>query len=192
MRAKVGILGGSFDPPHVGHVAMVRTAREALGLDRVLLMPAPRPPHKESTDLSGWENRVEMTRLAVKKLAGVEVSLHESETRGASYTVESLRRYRELYEDDVYFILGADSLRDMPSWREPEALLGLATIVVFPREEITPVLEVRGDASVVVFESPVIDVSSSEVRRRRRAGEPIESLVPRAVLGYIEDHSLYR
>jgi nicotinate-nucleotide adenylyltransferase len=192
LREKIGILGGSFDPPHNGHVAMARAARETLGLDRVLLMPAPRPPNKDPGHLSDWDDRVAMARLAARGLDRVEVSLHELDTQGASYTVKSLRRYRELYDEDIYFILGADSLRDLPAWREPEALLGLATIVVFPRDNIAPVLEVRGDASLVVFESPVVDVSSSDIRGRRRAGEAIESLVPKAVLGYIEDHSLYR
>ena len=192
MRRKVGILGGSFDPPHVGHVAMAREARESLGLNKVLLMPAPRPPHKDSGVISPWDDRVAMARLAARGLDGVEVSLHELETPGASYTVESLRRYRELYDDEIYLIMGADSLRDLPAWREPEVLLELATIVVIARDGIAPVLEVRGDASVVVFESPVVDVSSSEIRRKRRAGEPIDSLVPEAVLDYIEDHSLYR
>ena len=91
----------------------------------------------------------------------------------------------------MYFILGADSLRDLPSWREPEAILALVTLVVFPREGIEPRLNVEGDASIVVFEQPVVDVSSSEIRRKRRAGESIESLVPSAVLDYILEHSLY-
>jgi nicotinate-nucleotide adenylyltransferase len=132
-----------------------------------------------------------MAELAARDLDGVEVSLHERDTPGESFTVELLRRYRAAHDDDLYFILGADSLRDLPGWREPEAVLALATLVVFPREGIEPRLNVEGDASIVVFERPVVDVSSSEIRRKRRAGESIESLVPAAVLDYILEHSLY-
>jgi nicotinate-nucleotide adenylyltransferase len=105
--------------------------------------------------------------------------------------VELLRRYRLHFSGDLYFIMGADSLRDMPGWREPEEILRLATIVVFPRSGIAPVLETKGDAAVVVFSSPVIDVSSSGVRERRGAGESIETLVPGPVNDYILDNSLY-
>jgi nicotinate-nucleotide adenylyltransferase len=191
VSSKVGILGGSFDPPHIGHVAMAQSARETLGLDKVLLMPARRPPHKEAVDLSGWEHRLEMARLAARDLKGIEVSLHEESNLGASYTVETLRRFRELYDDEVYFILGADSLRDLPGWREPGSLLELATIVVFPRDGIDARLAVEGDASIVVFETPVIEVASSDVRRKRRAGDRIDHLVPAAVFEYIQANFLY-
>jgi nicotinate-nucleotide adenylyltransferase len=170
---------------------MARAARDTLGLDTVLLMPAPQPPHKDPGDLGTWEDRLRMTQLAIDSISGLEVSPHELDLPKPSFTIDSLERYHQLYDDDVYFILGADSLHDLPSWREPEKILGLATIVVFPRGEIDPVCTVRGDASIVVFESPVIEVSSSEIRRKRRAGESVESRVPDAVLQYILDHSLY-
>ena len=191
MRAKTGILGGSFDPPHVGHVTMARTAKEVLGLDSVLLMPAPKPPHKDLRGLSAWETRLEMTRLAADDVLGVEASSHELDTAGSSFTVESLRRYRAANDNDVYFILGSDSLLDLPNWREPETILKLATIVVFLRAGFDPVLNVRGDASLIVFESPVVDVSSSGIRENVRAGKSIETLVPGRVLEYITKHSLY-
>ena len=191
MTYKTGILGGSFDPPHVGHTAMARAAKETLDLDRVLLMPAPRPPHKDAADLSDWSHRVAMAELAARDIDGVEVSLHELDTPGDSYTVESLRRFRQTHDDELYFILGADSLRDLPDWREPQALLALATLVVFPRVGLEARLGVGGDAAIIVFEEPLIAVSSSEIRRKRRAGESIESLVPEAVLDYIVEHSLY-
>jgi nicotinate-nucleotide adenylyltransferase len=191
VTAKTGILGGSFDPPHVGHTAMAGAAREKLGLDRVLLMPAPRPPHKDAGELTAWEHRLAMAELAARDVDCVEVSLHEKDTPGESYTVESLRRFRAKHDDELYFIMGADSLRDLPGWREPEAILELATLVVFPRGGIEPKLDVEGNASIVVFEAPVIDVSSSEIRKRCRTGESIQSMVPKAVLEYIQAHSLY-
>jgi nicotinate-nucleotide adenylyltransferase len=170
---------------------MAEAAKQALGLNKVLLMPAPRPPHKDVGELSGWEHRVAMAELAARGVEGVEVSLHETGTPGDSYTVESLRRYRETHDDELYFILGADSLQDLPGWMEPEAILELATLVVFPRGGIEPVLDVEGTASIIVFESPVIDVSSSDIRDRCRAGKSIQSMVAEAVLEYIRDHSLY-
>jgi nicotinate-nucleotide adenylyltransferase len=115
--ARTGILGGSFDPPHVGHTAMAGAARETLGLDRVLLMPAPRPPHKGAGELTAWEHRLAMAELAARDVDCVEVSLHEKDTPGESYTVESLRRFRAKHDDELYFIMGADSLRDLPGWR---------------------------------------------------------------------------
>jgi nicotinate-nucleotide adenylyltransferase len=191
MTGGAGILGGSFDPPHIGHLMMARTAADKLGLDEVYLMPALRPPHKDPEGLSAWEDRLEMTRLAARDLDNVEVSLQEIHTPGASYTVELLRRFRSRYNGYLYFILGADSLRDMPRWREPEAIVDLATIVVFPRSGIAPVLEMGGHVSIVVIEAPVIDVSSSGLREKCRAGGSIEGLVPQPVLDYILDHSLY-
>lgn len=191
MSNNVGILGGSFDPPHVGHMAMARAAKDTLGLDKVLLMPAPRPPHKEAEDLSSWEDRLKMVELACDGVDGVEVSRHELNTPGASYTVDMLQKYRELSDDTVYFIMGADSLRDLPGWHNPEKILEFVTIVVFPRDDVAPVLEVQGDASVVVFETPSIDVSSSDIRKNCRQGVSIESMVPGAVLEYILDNSLY-
>jgi nicotinate-nucleotide adenylyltransferase len=171
---------------------MARAAKDSLGLDKVLLMPAPRPPHKYAGDLTEWTHRVAMAELAARDLDGVEVSLHELDTPGESYTVESLRRYRRAHPDeDVYFIMGADSLRDLPDWREPQALLELVTLVVFPREGIEARLGVEGDAAVIVFEQPVVDVSSTDIRNRHRAGESIASLIPGAVLDYIQEHSLY-
>ena len=191
MTGDAGILGGSFDPPHIGHVMMARTAADKLGLETVYLMPALRPPHKDPDGLSAWEDRLEMTRLAARDIDNVEVSQQEMDTPGASYTVELLRRFRRRYNGCLYFIMGADSLRDMPRWREPEAILELATIVVFPRSGIAPVLEMDGDASIVVIEAPVVDVSSSGLREKSRAGESIEDLVPQPVFDYILDHSLY-
>jgi nicotinate-nucleotide adenylyltransferase len=191
VTAKTGILGGSFDPPHVGHVAMARAAIDTLGLDKVLLMPAHRPPHKDAADVSDWGHRLAMAKLAAREVDRVEVSPDERQTPGASFTVELLRRYRAAHDDELYFIMGADSLRDLPGWREPDVIVELATLVVFPRAGIEPVLAVDGDARIVVFDTPVIDVSSSEIRRKRRDGDSIRSLVPGSVLEYIEDHSLY-
>jgi nicotinate-nucleotide adenylyltransferase len=187
----LGLLGGTFDPPHGFHVVMAQTAREALGLERVLMLPAPRPPHKQGEPVTAWEHRVAMLEAAVKGVDGVEVSDIESAREGASFTVDTLRACRDRFGPDLYFIMGADSLRDLPAWRDPEGILALCSLVVFPRTGIPMRLPVPGDASVVVFESPVIDVSSTDIRSRFERGERPSELVPDPVLDYIERNGLY-
>lgn len=189
--ARVGILGGTFDPPHVGHLAMAKTAKETLGLSKVWLAPATAPPHKDSADLSPYETRMRMAQLAADGHTGIEASRIEERRIGPSYTVELLRDYRTSSEDDVYFIMGTDSLRELSTWKEPEEILRLATIVAFPRSNVPPYLGLDAEAAIVVFTEPVVDVSSSDVRRLCRAGKSIESLVPDAVHRYIRAFSLY-
>jgi len=132
-----------------------------------------------------------MTRLAFADILGVEVSVFEEQRDGPSYTANLLRDYTNQSGDDVYFIVGVDSLRDMRSWRSPEEIVALCTLVVFPRAGVEPVLTVPGEASLIVFEEPLVDVSSSDIRDRVRTGRPFESLVPPTVAEYIKSHALY-
>lgn len=187
---RVGILGGSFDPPHVAHAAMAVRARDALGLDAVVYMPAPSPPHKTAAELSPYEHRVQMTELAAAA-AGVDVSRFEERRSGPSFTVDLVREYRAATGNDVYFIVGADSLRDLPTWRDPAGMLASCTLVVFPRDGIPLFLAVEGDAALVVFEAPEITVSSTAIRERVQEGRSIDEMVPPAVAAYIHDHRLY-
>ena len=188
---RVGILGGTFDPPHNAHIAMAEAARERLGLDRVLFMPAPQPPHKVVKDLSSFADRVKMVELAIEDSDGFELSLLEQLRQGPSYTVELLRGFKERYDDDVFLILGADSVDELPSWQEPEALLGLATLVIFPRTGYSTKVPIEGDAAIVLFEDPVIDVSSTDIRRQFAAGNAVGNILPKAVAKFILDNSLY-
>ena len=189
--ARIGIMGGTFDPPHLGHVRMAQTARAELGLDRVLFSVSPRPPHKHDERLAGLDDRTEMVRIAIDGLDGLAITRIE-EPHDPSYTVDLLRACHFRTGADLYFIVGADSLAEFPSWREPAEILRLSTLVVFPRDRVPVFLDVPGEASLVVFESPVIDVSSTAVRERLRAGDrPAGALAPR-VLDYIEAHGLYR
>jgi len=189
---RVGLLGGTFDPPHSAHLVMAQTARDALGLDRVLLIPAPRPPHKAAGELSPFSDRIEMARAAAAAVDGVEVSQIESEREGPSYTVDTLRACREQFGGDLYFIMGTDSLRDLPTWREPEEILKMCTLVVFPRDDIPARLALEGDASLVVFESPRIDISSTEIRERCEQGDVPDEAIPDAVRELIRSRGLYR
>ena len=188
---RTGILGGSFDPPHNAHVAMARAALKEIPLDRVLFVPSLHPPHKDATQITPYETRVRLAELVVADEPGCEVARLEEFRDGPSYTVELLEHCRAEMDDDLYFLLGADSAADLVSWKDPERLLQLATLVLFPRTGFDSIIPVAGEASVIVFEEPVIDVSSSEVRDKVAAGESIAGSVPNSVQKFILDNSLY-
>ncbi|HEX7609898.1 MAG TPA: nicotinate-nucleotide adenylyltransferase [Solirubrobacteraceae bacterium] len=199
----LGILGGSFNPPHVGHLAVARHARAELGLERVVLMPAHTQPVKGPGRDPGPEHRLRMCRLAAAGAAGVSVCALEIERGGASYTVDTLRSIHASHPHvDLTFIVGADTAATLPAWREPEALLELAGLGVAARggSDRRRVLDALaglgaggGDGARVRFlEMSAIDVSSSRARERAARGEPIEQLVGPAVADYIAEHRLYR
>jgi nicotinate-nucleotide adenylyltransferase len=187
---RVGILGGTFDPPHLGHTRMAEAARDALGLDRVVFSAAPHPPHKRSAAASSYAHRAAMLELAVAGLGGAAVTRVE-ESHDPSFTIDLLRACRARTAADLYFIIGADSLQEFATWKDPEEILQLCTLVVFPRGNAAMALPVGGDASIVVFEAPVIDVSSSEIRRLAARGGLPEGVVDPAVASYITRHRLY-
>jgi len=186
---RIGLLGGTFDPPHAGHIAMARHARETLGLDRVLFSVAPRPPHKDASATTPLPHRVEMTRIALEGADGLYLTRIE-ETHDVSFTVDLLRACRAQTRAGLYFIIGADSLADFPLWKEPEEILRLATLVVFARDETPLRLDVAGPAALVAFESPTFDVSSTAIRAQLGAGDDA-GLLP-AVAAYAREHALYR
>jgi nicotinate-nucleotide adenylyltransferase len=188
--ARIGVFGRTFDPPHVGHLQMARAARETLGLDRVVFSVAPRPPHKPGQQTTDLNHRLEMVRIAIADEDGAGLTRLEDEHE-VSFTVDLLRACRARSAADLYFIVGADSLVELPTWREPGEIMRLATLVVFPRARVPVHLDVPGDASVVVFESPLVDVSSTDVRRRVVAGESPRELIAAGVAAYIERHALY-
>lgn len=195
----IGILGGTFNPPHRGHLALARHAKAELGLARVLLMPAYSAPHKGDDEDPGPEQRLEMCRLAVRDEpeAGLEACGLEIERGGPSYTVDTLRAIRESDpEAELTFIVGADMARTLTAWREPRELVELARLTVAEREntgrgDVLRELDSLG-ARVTFLGMPMLEVSSSQVRARVRDGEPIEDLVAPAVAEYIAEHGLYR
>jgi len=193
----IGILGGTFNPPHRGHLALARHAQAELGLERVLLMPAHSAPHKGEEGDPGPERRLEMCRLAVGGEAGLEVCALEIERGGPSYTVDTLRAIKQGDpQADLTFIVGADMARTLPAWREPRALVGLAGLAIAEREETGREEVLRAlaplGARMTFLAMPMLEVSSSQVRERVKAGEPIEDLVAPAVAEYIAAHALYR
>jgi nicotinate-nucleotide adenylyltransferase len=193
----IGILGGTFNPPHCGHLSLARHARAELGLGRVLLMPAHSAPHKGDDEDPGPERRLEMCRLAVGAEAGLEACALEVERGGPSYTVDSLRAINESHpEAELTFIVGADMARTLPVWREPQALVELADLAVAEREDAgrEDVLRALAPlrAEVAFLKMPLLEISSSMVRERVHDGGSIARLVEPAVAEYISEHGLYR
>ena len=134
-RERIGILGGTFDPPHIGHLWLATLAADAIGLDRVLFMPAAQPPHKQDGGVTSASDRLLMTRLAIAGNDGFELTLIEMERSGPSYTVDSVVELRRLYGDDaeLYLLMAADSLAQIDTWRQPDQLLERIEWVVGPR-----------------------------------------------------------
>jgi len=197
--ARIGILGGTFNPPHLGHLVCAQEALAQLGLERVVLMPVGVPPHKEAPDDPGAEHRYEMCRLATVHDECFAVSRLELDREGRSYTVDTLRAIHETAPgDDLTFIVGGDMAHSLPTWREPEAVLSLAGLAVAERvgarrAEIEERLAgMAGGERVRFFDMPRIDLSSSDIRGRVRDGRPIRYLVPDEVARYIGAHGLYR
>ena len=198
--ARIGLLGGTFNPPHVGHMLCAQEALAGLGLDRVLLVPVHTPPHKRLDAEPGVEHRLELCRRAAAGSEGLEVSSVEADRPGASFTIDTLRALHERTHrgDDLTFIVGADQASGLPGWREPAAILELAELGVAERDGVreADVLErlaaLPGAAERVRFFSmPRLDVSSSMIRRRVAEGRPVRWLVPDAVADYIGEHGLY-
>jgi nicotinate-nucleotide adenylyltransferase len=195
----IGILGGTFNPPHMGHLVMAQEALDQLDLDRVVLMPVAVPPHKEAREDPGAVARLELCRLAVAGDERFEVSSLEIDRGGASFTVDTLKELHDVEpEHDLTFIVGGDMAQSLPAWREPEAILALARLAVAEREgvrreDIARRLDALHDGSrVVFFDMPRIDISSSSIRRRVAEGRPVRYLVPDAVAEAIAEQGLYR
>ena len=195
---RLGLLGGTFNPPHIGHVVCALQALHELELDRVLLVPVYAPPHKGVETDPGVEHRVELCRRAVEDETELGVSLVDAEVPGPSYTVDTLRRLHERCPgDDLTFIVGGDMALSLPTWREPAAILELAELGVAEREGVRRA-DIAGRLAgldlerIRFFDMPRIDISSSLIRRLVAAGRPIRHLVPDGVAGYIHEAGLYR
>ncbi len=185
------LFGGSFDPFHDGHLAMIRATLQRGLADLVMVMPAGHNPHKSSPAAAG-EHRLRMAELGVAGLAAVEVSDFEAKRSGPSFTVETLESLTEQYPGEVWrLLIGADNLEEFHRWRQPERLLQLADLLVFPRGDAAVVLaaELRPRATIVAgFACPA---ASTEVRAALAAGRRPAGLLPPTVLAYIERHGLY-
>jgi nicotinate-nucleotide adenylyltransferase len=198
---RIGVLGGTFDPPHVGHLWLATLAADAIGLDRVLFMPAAQPPHKGGTLVSRATDRLLMTRLAIAGDPGFELCPIEMERPGPSYTIDSIDELERVYagQAQLFLLMAADSLNAIDTWREPDRLLERIEWVVGPRPG-SPLpdrsaLEDRfgtNASRIHLLDGPSLDVSSSEIRARVAARHAIRYLVPRGVEELIAERGLYR
>ena len=191
----IGIFGGSFNPPHVGHLAVAEACAEAAGLDRVLFVPAATPPHKRGdSSLAPPSARLAMVEAAVSDNPRFEVSDVEVTRGEVSYTVDTLRQLAVDHEE-LALILGGDSLAGFPTWREPEAIVDLARLVVYRRPVDGVDLAALPDwlaERVTVVEGPLLELSSTELRARLAEGRTVRYLVPDAVRDVIDREGLYR
>lgn len=198
MTHRIGILGGTFDPVHIGHLIIAEESRYRLDLEKVVFVPAGTPPHKPDEPVSEKEHRYRMTVLATEDNPAFEVSRVEIEREGPSYTVDTLGELRKLYglDAELFLIMGADSLLEILTWHRPEEIVKRCRIVAAGRPgydltQAEQALSKEFMERVIFLEVPDIDISSTELRSRAAAGIPIKYLVPRAVEGYIKNNNLY-
>ncbi len=204
MADRVGLLGGTFDPIHVGHLIVVRAARETLGLDRFVLIPSANPPHKLDNRVTPAEHRLEMVRLAVADEPGLEVSDCEIRRPGPSYTIDTIAEVRRNLGDqaEIVWLIGSDSLPELPSWHRAAELVDACRIVTagrpgWERPDTQALAETLRQDQIDrlladCIETPLIDISATDVRRRVSRGLSVRWLVPEAVRNHIHARKLYR
>lgn len=197
--ARIGVYGGTFDPIHLGHLIVAEEMTHRLKLDVVLFVPTGRPPHKTGQTISPDRDRVEMVKLAIRNNPNFRLSTVDVDRPELSYTAETLRILScQFPESELYFIMGEDSLRDLPTWHEPNRIARQAMLAVALRPEVVvdidDVLEAVPDARdrIVTVNMPLIEISSSDIRRRVAHSEPITYHVPDSVKDYIDASGLYR
>jgi nicotinate-nucleotide adenylyltransferase len=197
---KIGVLGGTFDPVHLGHIKMAEEVREALGLAEVIIVPAGQPMSKSTDRVTPAEQRIAMLRLAVVGKPHLKVSYMEIERPGPSYTVDTIAALKKRYggKAEIYFILGWDSLAQLAEWREPGRIIEMCFLVAVPRPGFTrpglAALEkgIPGISKKVIFmEKPRLDISATVIREKVARHEAIDRFVPGLVAEYIQKHRLY-
>jgi nicotinate-nucleotide adenylyltransferase len=195
---RLGLFGGTFDPIHLGHLILAEQCREACALDRVWFIVAGAPPHKLG-GRTAIAHRLEMVRIAIAGHPAFEVSEIEAQSPGPHYSVETLEAiHRDLPDAELFFLIGADSLADLPHWRQPDRIARLANVVVVNRPGIDPPEgmpwpDFGPDAKLLRSVTiPPIGIASHDLRRRLVEGRSVRYLVPRGVEAYIEAHAIYR
>jgi nicotinate-nucleotide adenylyltransferase len=198
--SRIGVLGGTFDPPHLGHLAIAQAAMAQLRLQQVLFAPTRQPPHKPLPDITPVERRIEMVQLAIANDPHFTLSRVDVDREGPTYTVDMLRLLHQQLGAgvDLYFIMGMDSLANILTWRDPHEIIRLCWLAVFQRpgfdanldelEKHLPGLRKR----VIMLNSPMLDIAASDLQQRIRAGQSIQHLVPAPVAEYIAKHNLYK
>ncbi|MBH30914.1 MAG: nicotinic acid mononucleotide adenylyltransferase [Candidatus Marinimicrobia bacterium] len=191
---KLCLFGGTFDPPHVGHLVIAETIQESERFDKVVFVPASNPPHKEE-DISPIDSRLEMLRLALVGNDHFDVSDIEIERGGVSYTVETIKEAKERFgidAEDLYFLIGSDALIDFHRWKQHESILDECRVIVVQRPGfLTSRIDPNILSRIRFSNIPQIQVSSSQIRRRIRSDLTIRYLVPNPVMKYIQEQGLY-
>ena len=192
MTERIGVFGGTFDPPHVGHLIMAETARQQAGLDRVLFLPAGDPWRKAHREVTPAQHRLAMTRLAIADNPCFELDDREVRRQGPTYTADTLRELKaEAPDAQFYFITGEDALADLPNWHQPDLIVELAVFVVAPRLGARPPAGLVPEERIVRLEMPYIGISSTRLRDMAAAGLSLRYQVPVAVEAYIREQGLY-
>lgn len=200
MGRRIGIMGGTFDPIHVGHLITAEMVRSAAPLDEVVFIPSARPPHKDGARAASAEDRLIMTERAVQDNPYFSVSDMELKREGPSYTVDTIAELRARLDDaELFFITGADAMNDLYRWHEPKRLLCSCQFIVATRQGapldellLAEKFTAEERSHIQVLPTPHLEISSSVIRARIRAGLSVRHLVPRAVEEYIEKRGLYR
>lgn len=212
---RIGLLGGTFDPVHNGHLAIAACAKEQCRLEAVVFIPAANPPHKEQRTITSLPHRRKMLELACRSFPGYYVTSLEAERPGPSYTVDTLRFLKDYFlsPTELFFIIGSDSFVDLPTWKEPERLLDFANLVAvlrgshdaadmarilglgFPAYHLDGTENIyrreKGGSAIILLDMAPVPVSATEIRQRVRQGRSIGDAVPTAVADYIRDQGLY-
>lgn len=197
---KVGILGGTFDPIHFGHLTIAKQAKSELELDEMILMPTGHSPHKEDVLITNTKDRLAMIRLAIQEEPSLSLSTYEIDSGKINYSYLTLQSLAAENKDTVfYFVMGADSLHNLPTWRHPEIIAQNAILVVAARDHmhdealylLAQEMEERFKAQIIFIHLPCITVSSHEIRECIKNGLPTDDKIPRAVGDYIKSHNLY-
>lgn len=187
---KIGILGGTFDPIHLGHIYLAEKALKKLSLGKIIFVPAYLPPHKRGIKITPARHRYNMVKLAIGKKKNFSVSAMELRRKGSSYSVETLRRLKQKYgrSSELFFITGSDSLRELNKWKNIKEVLNLCRFVVVKR----PLFGIKNrEAGFIVLDIGARDISATNIRRRAGKELPINKLVPKAVEKYIAKNRLY-
>lgn len=190
---RVGLFGGSFNPPHVAHLILTETIREQFALDHILWIPAYQPPHKDPSHLANAEHRLAMVQLATAQNEHFAVSDLEIQRQGTSYTFDTICYLQEQHpETQFFFLLGGDSLAGFPTWYQPQAILERVPLLVYHRPGSPPTIPEGLSASRIHFTTaPQMDLASAYIRQRLHMKQSIRYLVPETVRIYIQEHHLY-